>query len=109
MSRGQDATKHPTMHRTATHTQMICSIISVVLKLRTSDIIQPVLQIWQATMTQRDNETYPGPYNWLMVKLWDEKYPLKPSTMFLPDLKLLISQRTACYEKDGFNGNAVLA
>lgn len=60
-------------------------------------------------MTQRDKETCPGSYHCLMVKLWDEKDSLKPSIMFLPDLKLLISQRAACCKRDGFNGNAVLA
>lgn len=63
---GQDPAKHPTVHRTVSQQNGLTHNVnsSEVEKF----LYGPTCPTDEAIMTQRDKETCPGPYNWLMAK-----------------------------------------
>ena len=52
-------------------------------------------------MTQKDEETYPGPYINHMAGWW---HPLEPSTIVSCQTSRLTSQKAACSKRDRFSG-----
>lgn len=100
--RSQGAAKHPTMHRTASPTIKNYPAHNVNgAKFGHSDLIQ---YVWQRRKP-RPRETDDPPRT---IQLIDGKAVmrniLKPSTLFLPDLKLLTNQRAAHYKREECRG-----
>lgn len=102
VGRSQDAAKHPTMRRTASPTTKNYLAHNVKsAKLRNSHLIQHILQMRKSWPREKDD--LPRTTQRIDGKAMIRNI-LKPSTSFLPDLKLLTNQRAACYKREEFSG-----